>query len=104
MSLIEIILTEQIQSGARVKVLTKLMAENPDMSGEYQSKLQEAFRTNSDTFNRDNLQIVLAKCGALLHDVDDQLEKIEVGKWSISPQRTIFDDIYFVLCNFKSVR
>ena len=65
-----------------MKVLTKLIAENPDMSGVYHSKLQEALRTNNDTFNRDNLQIVLAKCGVLLHDVDDQLEKIEVGKWS----------------------
>ena len=73
-------LTEQTQSGARVKVLTKLTADNPDMSGEYQSKLQEAIRANSDTFNRDNVQIILAKCGALLHDVDDQLEKIEAGK------------------------
>ena len=75
------------------------MAENPDMSGEYKSKLQEALRTNNDTFNRDKLQIVLAKCGALLHDVDDQLEKIEVGKWSGSFR--FEDDIFIILTDFR---
>ena len=55
------------------------------MSGEYQSKLQEALHANNDNFSRDNVHIVLAKCGALLHDVDDQLEKIEAGNWSGYP-------------------
>ena len=56
------------------------------MEGEYQNKLKEATSVNIDTFSKNNVQIILAKCGALLHDVDDQLEKVEAGKLDLDLQ------------------
>ncbi len=70
--------------------------ENPHLVGVYQAKLDAV---NSDTpVSRERLDILLARCGALLQDVDDQLEKVESGT-----QKCLFFASLSFIVNFTVV-
>ena len=74
------------------------------MVREYQARLKAAQAEKPAARSRDNIQMILARCGALLLDIDDQLDKVESGK---PPHKNCYDSLTQLqvreMCMFPTV-